>query len=181
MQPTNTPTRANPWKRYGPLIAVLVVVLAVAAIVMVSSGGDDGEDATSGSTTTTEGANLAPGVMNWSTAQAQGLTDQIEWGARCDTERGQLAFPSYFAPECYAPFTGDNGGATGPGVTADSVKVVLYLTPETDPVIDFITSAVDSDDTNAQTEQTVRGFLEFYQSFYETYGRTYELGLRYNY
>ena len=37
----------------------------------------------------------------------------MRWDERCDTERGTIAVPDYFAPECYAPFEGDNGGATG--------------------------------------------------------------------
>ncbi len=35
--------------------------------------------------------------------------------------------PDFFAADCYAPFTGDNGGATSPGVTADEITIVVYL------------------------------------------------------
>ena len=58
----------------------------------------------------------------------------------------------FFAPECYAPFEGDNGGATAQGVTADSIKVVYYLGPDDDPIINYITAAIANDDTNADSE-----------------------------
>ena len=34
-------------------------------------------------------------------------------------------------------------------MTADSINVVVYVAPETDPILDFITAAINNDDTNA--------------------------------
>ena len=34
--------------------------------------------------------------------------------------------PSVYAPPCVPVFEGDNGGATSPGVTADSITIVVY-------------------------------------------------------
>lgn len=174
MEPTRRerPARRGDLARYGPVIGILAAVAVVAVVVVVAGGGDD-EEAT---TTTVAGGPVAPaGVVSWSDAVAAGTVDEIDWGSRCDTERGRLAFPSYFAGECYAPFEGDNGGATAPGVTGETITVVQYLTPENDPVIDFITREIATDDTNAETAETLRGFAEFYQAFHETYGRTVEL------
>jgi hypothetical protein len=172
-QSSNAPQRSSGLKRYGPLIAILVVAAIVAVVVIVVAGGGDDEtastDATSGLVASREG------VTSWSQAEEQGITDTIEWGTRCDTSRGTAAFPSFFAPECYAPFTGDNGGATADGVTADSVKVIYYQGPEVDPVIDFITSEIQVNDTNEDDQATLSGFNEFYKGFYETYGRTVDL------
>jgi hypothetical protein len=169
----NAPQRTSGLKRYGPLIAIVVVVAIVAVIVIIASGGDD-DEATS--TDTTGGlATSLEGVTSWSQAEAQGITDEIEWGDRCNTEIGRAAYPSFFAPECYAPFTGDNGGATTRGVTADTIKVVFYQTPDTDPVIDFITREIQVDDTNAEDAATLNGFNEFYAEFFETYGRNIEI------
>ena len=97
------------------------------------------------------------------------------WDERCDTDRGTIAVPDYFAPECYAPFEGDNGGATATGVTADSIKVVFYLAQEEDPIIRYITDAIASDDTNEQQIETMQNVIRYYESFYETYGRSVEL------
>lgn len=99
----------------------------------------------------------------------------MAWDERCDTERGTLAVPDYFAPECFAPFEGDNGGATSRGVTADTIKVVFYLAQEEDPVIKYITDAIDGDDTNAQQIETMQDVARYYEAFYELYGRTIEL------
>ncbi len=111
--------------------------------------------------------------LSFSDAEEQGI--EVEWDERCDTERGTIAVPDYFAPECYAPFEGDNGGATAPGVTADSIKVVYYLAQEEDPIINYITDAIASDDTNEQQIETMQNVVRFYETYYETYGRTVEL------
>jgi hypothetical protein len=156
------------------LIGILVIAAIVAVIVIVvASGGDDDDTA---STDTTSGLSTSlEGVVSWTTAEEQGITDTIDWGERCNTDIGRAAYPSFFAPECYAPFTGDNGGATAPGVTADSVKVIFYQTPETDPVIDFITREIQVNDTNEDDAATLRGFNEFYAKYFETYGRQVDL------
>ncbi len=74
----------------------------------------------------------------------------------CDPETGHLAVRDFFAPECYAPFEGDNGGETASGVTADSIKVVYYLGPDDDPIINYITAAIANDDTNADSGTDAR-------------------------
>ena len=169
----NAPQRTSGLRRYGPLIGIVVVLAVVAVIVIIAAGGSDDDTA---STDTTSGlAGSLEGVVSWTQAEEQGITDTIDWGERCDTTTGRAAYPSFFAPECYAPFTGDNGGATATGVTADSVKVIYYLTPETDPVIDFITREIQVDDTNQQVADTLDGFNEFYGKYFETYGRKIDL------
>jgi hypothetical protein len=40
----------------------------------------------------------------------QGQLHQL--GSRCNVATGTLKYPSFFAGECYAPFNGNNGGAT---------------------------------------------------------------------
>ena len=111
--------------------------------------------------------------LSFTQAEEQGI--DVEWGDRCDPETGRLAVPDFFAPECYAPFEGDNGGATAPGVTADSIKVVYYLGPEDDPIINYITDAIANDDTNADSEATLTTMRDYYETYYELYGRKVEL------
>jgi hypothetical protein len=111
--------------------------------------------------------------LSFSQAEEQGI--EVAWDERCDTERGTVAVQWYFAPECYAPFEGDNGGATASGVTADSIKVVMYQGPDDDPIINYLTDAIAVDDSNADVEQTARDMLEMFQSYYEFYGRTIDL------
>ena len=87
--------------------------------------------------------------LSFAQAEEQGLTDQIDWGDRCDTATGQLAVPDFFAQPCMAPFTGDNGGATDTGVTADEITIVYYEGQEGDPIIAYISDAVAADETQA--------------------------------
>ncbi|MFP5487407.1 MAG: hypothetical protein ACLGHQ_03775, partial [Acidimicrobiia bacterium] len=111
--------------------------------------------------------------LSFSQAQEQGI--EVEWGERCDTSTGRVAVQWYFAPECYAPFSGDNGGETATGVTADTIKVVQYLGPDNDPIINYLSDAVAVDDTNADSEQTARDMLRMFEDYYELYGRSIEL------
>src|SRR4029079_1205033 len=109
--------------------------------------------------------------MSFSQAEEAGLTDQIEWGARCDTETGRIAVPDFFAPECYAPFEGDNGGATAPGVTGDTINVVYYAGQEVCPIIRYVTDAIAVDDTPEQQFETMGNIIKYYETYFETYGR----------
>jgi hypothetical protein len=82
--------------------------------------------------------------------------------------------PNAYEMECFADVA-DNGGATAPGVTAETVKVVVYQAPENDPVLDFITGPINADDTSAQLAATYQGFTDMFNAVLQTYGRTVEL------
>lgn len=145
--------------------------------------GDDGEDPSVETTPDSTGpapgddapvdTGLPDGVMTISVAAELGL--DIDFGRRCDAERGTLAVPNFFAPECFAPFEGDNGGATAPGVTEDSIKIVWWTARDADPVLSYVTSAILNDDTTADDEHTMHKLVEYYESYYETYGRKVDL------
>ena len=68
---------------------------------------------------------------------------------------------------------GGNGGATSTGVTATRQSRLLPDI-DVDPVIDFITSEIKVDDTNADEAATLTGFNE-YSKYFETYGRKIDL------
>jgi hypothetical protein len=155
-------------RRYGPIVAIAVVVVVVIAVVAVSGGGDDSSD--DSATTTSDVAGEA--ALSFSQAEDQGI--EVDWPDTCDTERGTVAIPNYFAPECYAPFEGDNGGATDAGVTADTITIALYQSPP-NPITDFILGGFGITDTNEQVIETVQTYIDMFQEYYETYGRTVEL------
>ena len=117
---------------------------------------------------------LPPGVIPFSVAQDLGL-DDIDWGPRCDPEAGLLAVPSFFRPECFAPFDGDNGGATAPGVTEDTIRIVYWSAQQSDPVLNYLTDAIVNDDTNADVEDTLNELIAYHEAYWETYGRSVEL------
>jgi hypothetical protein len=104
-------------RRYGPIAAV--VVLVVGAIVLFGGGGDDdGDDSGSGDTAEIASGDdlIRSGPMTPQRAELEGV-DDVDFGPTCDPETGRLALPLRTAPPCVEPFTGDNGGATSPGVT----------------------------------------------------------------
>ncbi len=172
MQPSAPPPRSVLLRRYGPLIAIGVALVVVAAVVLATKGsGPKASPDTAAKPRSTQTA----GVMSWTQAAAEGKTNSIDWGSRCDTSTGKLKIPYYFAGQCYAPFKGSNGGATYQGVTANSIKVVLYLAEPHDPVLSYIEGSIADTDTNAQTIATVNGYAKFLQAYYETYGRTIDL------
>jgi hypothetical protein len=202
MQPAQaegTGSSSSSLKKWGPIAAIGLVVAAIVGLVVVSGGDDDDAapvDTTTAATepasteapadttpaeTTPEGTEPPAGgdggpivyPLSFSQAEEQGI--DVAWDERCDTTTGQLAIQWFFAPECFAPFEGDNGGATSRGVTADTIKVVQYFGPDDDPIINYLSDAVAVDDTNAESEQTARDMLGMFDQFYETYGRKIEL------
>ena len=88
----------------------------------------------------------------------------------CDPATGRIRFPSLFAPECVVPWPegADNGGATSQGVTADTIKIVLYETPN--PQQDNPTSP----DVATRERQAKATLLAFANS-YELWGRKLEI------
>jgi hypothetical protein len=170
MQPTAPPPPRVFLRRYGPLVAIVAVLAVVAGIVLAGRGSGP----KNGPGTSRTVARIA-GAISWSQAAADGKTKSIHWGSRCNTTTGKLKYPYYFAGQCYAPFTGNNGGATYQGVTAHSIKVVLYLAEPHDPILSYIEGSIADTDTNQQTIETVQGYVKFLQAYYETYGRTIDL------
>jgi hypothetical protein len=153
------------------LIAIVVLVAVIAGAVALGGGGGESEDEG-----TDGGVDRPEGALTFSQAEEEGI--DVTWPETCDTETGRVAIPSNFATECYAPFMGDNGGATSTGVTADTIKIVWYVPPP-DPLIDSIIGAIEGDDTPEEQEATLQGFIEGYEQFYETYGRDVEM-IRYD-
>ena len=161
-------------RRWGPIIAIVVVLAIIGALVALS-GGDDDEDATSDGGDTTEtteeaGGDGPEGAITYNQAKADGTLADHTFLESCDTDTGRVAMPNQFAAECYAN-ADDNGGATAPGVTADEIKVVVYLTPENDAVLNFITAPIKNDDTNEQDAETLQVLTDMFNATYQTYGR----------
>ena len=196
--------RSRQLRRWGPIAAVVVLAVVGGIVLATRDSGDDASSDTTaatsagttalaptsvastappgstvaGSDTTTAGTAGPAQVtfpLSFAEATQQGLADRIDWGARCDTSRGKLAVPDFFAQPCFAPFTGDNGGATAPGVTDDAITIVYYEGQETDPIIAYITDAIRSDDTNGDQFATMKELVRYYETYYELYGRKVNL------
>jgi hypothetical protein len=162
---------SNALKRYGPIAIVLAVIVGV--IAFAGSGGDDDDDGGGGDDGGTEQASGLP--LTFQEAEEEGI-DDIDWGEGCDTDRGRMALPIRNAAPCVEPWdeAEDNGGATSPGVTADSIKIVVYQ-GEPDPLQQVLVSDAGGDTDPAVTAQTVVDYLTMLSDVYETYGRTLDV------
>jgi hypothetical protein len=163
-------------RTWGPLAAVLAALAAVAVLVLAGDG--TGTGSAGGATATTAlppGEGLPEEVLPFSVAEERGVADEIDWGPTCDPTTGVLRLPLSPAPQCFAPFTGDNGGASATGVTGDAIRVVVYLPQRNDPILSFIYRQIGNTDTPDKVFATYQGFNEILDRYYETYGRTVEL------
>ena len=172
-QPTND--RSRQLKRYGPLAIIAVIAIVILVVVVVAGGGDDEpEDVTGGGGSSTTAPSGGPeGAITFDEATEAGNVDDYTF-PNCDTETGKVAMPFYFVQQCFADVE-DNGGETSRGVTADTIKVGVYVAQEDDAVINYITQAINNDDTNAQVKETYQGYADMFNEMYQTYGRKVEL------
>jgi hypothetical protein len=167
-------------RRYGAFYAIAVVV-AVLLVVLPGRGKDDdgdkagGDDVAAGADSG-DGDGGDAGDAAWKPASGavkvgEGTT---AGGVACKDGGKQVPDLQYSIP-CVAKFTGDNGGATSRGVTADSIKIVIRTFPttansqETDKAIRDAGFAT-ADDAKAIRQQ----FQKYLNENYELYGRKVE-------
>jgi hypothetical protein len=159
-------------RRYGPFVVIAIVIGAVA---LIFGGGDDGDgdgDTAAGEGTATQEDLILSGPMTPERAELEGV-DDVDFGPNCDTSTGRIMIPTVLAPPCVEPFEGDNGGATAPGVTEDSVKIVYYQSdPDLDPLTTATVAGAGAQVDVESARRTIEGFVELYSDIYETYGRT---------
>lgn len=159
MEPTPRSERSSSRKllRYAPFVGI---VLAVVLIWLLFGRSDDDNS----STPTPTGPTSGPVVLS---ANNQ---DSVDWGKNCDVERGTVAVPLTYAPPCVEPFSGDNGGATAQGITADTITIALYQAQP--DILEQTFFQQSGSDESLQTElETVQQYVKFFESHYETYGR----------
>jgi ABC-type branched-subunit amino acid transport system substrate-binding protein len=160
-------------RRYAPFVTIAT---AVGLAVAIWGGPEDGAVTGTGPGT---GGNqevasqeelISSGPMTPQRAELEGV--EVDFGPRCDTERGRIMLPTVLAPPCVEPFSGDNGGATSPGVTADEVKIVYYeIDPAVDPSGAALASATGADVDPETSRLAVQDYVELYNEVFETYGR----------
>jgi len=174
------PTGSSPMKKYGPLIGIVVVILVIAGAVTLAGKKDTtesganttgtGTNGGSSSATTAGGANGAP--ITYDQAKKDGKEGSTQWVDNCDPATGRIKVPSVFAPACVPKYSGTNGGATSPGVTADKITIVLYTPPDNADILSRFTSQLD---TKEDTKETQAKYAEMFQNTFQTYGRKVEL------
>ncbi|HEX5587641.1 MAG TPA: hypothetical protein VFZ17_10050, partial [Acidimicrobiia bacterium] len=121
----------------------------------------------------TAAGNKAAGPLTFDEAKAQGK--QVDWGPNCDTTTGRVAVPSGYAPPCVEPWTGgDNGGATAPGVTATTIRVVLYQS-QPDVLEQAFFEETGSDESLEKERQTTQAYVDYFSAHYELSGRKVDM------
>jgi Periplasmic binding protein len=160
--------RRSPMARYAPFIAVVAIVAIVAIVLSTRDNGKKKGVAVSGASS----ASNVP--IFYSEAKADGTLDKYTWQDHCDKDTGNLAIPIVGPPPCVPKFSGDNGGATSVGVTADTIRIGYYMA-KPDPAFDALTKAAGAYDTPASIEQTVKNYVQIFANMYELYGRKIQL------
>ena len=149
----------------------MVALIAAAVLVFGRGGGDDDDDDEAAAGDTSQEDLILSGPMTPQRAELEGETD-VDFGPNCDPATGKLRLPTVYAPPCVVPFAGDNGGATATGVTADSVKIVVYLAdPEVDPVSTALIAGAGADVSPEAAAQTMRDYAAVFNAVFESYGR----------
>jgi len=99
-------------------------------------------------------------------------------GPDCDPKTGRVQIPSKFAPPCKPQYAaGTNGGATYPGVSAETINVVAYR-GQGDPATTAALKAANAADEEPDTRETLKRYVEILQNHYETYGRKVVLSFK---
>ena len=91
------------------------------------------------------------------------------------TEDGKQTDLISTAPDCKPTFVGDNGGATYPGVTGDSIKFIRWSCQSNEQV-NAILQTQGLAATEQETDDMVHAVMDWMHATYEFYGRklTYE-------
>ena len=136
--------------RYVPAIAVVAVLVVAGAL---TSGGTD-----SGASS----HHVRPGTLPLTFDQAQARGVNVDWGPTCDTTRGTVAVPLWYAPPCVEPWTGgDNGGATAPGVSRDEIVVAVYQA-QPDLLEQTFLERSGSDESLGAETATIQQYVDFF-------------------
>lgn len=171
MSPAERPwPHLNPLRRWGP-VAVVVAVLVAAGVVATVNTTTGDKAATSAAGSANNPADNPDLPVTYQMAQKQGRVGDEKWSTGCDHKTGRLAVPLVYTPPCVAVHTGDNGGATAPGVTATTITVVVYEAPPGD-LASALQAQSDPPDVVFATEQKL---VEEFNHLFTMSGRQVKL------
>jgi hypothetical protein len=175
---------------YGPL-GVMLVTLALLATLVPSkapepgavglrAGSGTGElegGSVDGTAPGDDGGGTADGVASSGAGPAPaGRTPgaRVALGSSCEGGTRQTREP--YSPPCIT-FSGDNGGATAPGVTADTITVTFREgdLPSIYAVAGQVAERANIKDTEEDIRRTIRAYFDYFNKKFQLYGRKAEV------
>jgi hypothetical protein len=144
-------------KGYAPLVVLVAALIAMVAVVP-SRVPDDVAGAGGGTATEVGEGQPATG-----------------WGTSVSACDGPQVPGMSYSPPCFA-FTGDNGGATTRGVTADTIRIT-YRKSADQNLLKLLADlgGVELDESNEEMARTAEALAEYFNSHFQLYGRKIEL------
>lgn len=148
----------RPLRGYAPLVVLVAGIVTMVALVP-SRVPDDLAAAGPGSAVEGEDGQPATGWDETVTA--------------CPDRADQVDAP--YSPPCFG-FSGDNGGATSRGVTADTIEVSYRITSDENLLVLLgLLGNVPLDETNEEMARTAEALVEYFNANFEFYGRQIEM------
>jgi hypothetical protein len=144
---------------YAPLVVLVAALVVMVALVpstipdgLAGADGGDAVEVGAGQTATGWGETVTP----------------------CPDRPLQVPDLGY-SPPCYA-FSGDNGGETARGVTADTIEVSYRITSDPNLLVLLGTlGGVPLDESNEEMARTAEALVEYFNANFQLYGRKIEL------
>ncbi|HXB36368.1 MAG TPA: hypothetical protein VNU75_01565 [Acidimicrobiales bacterium] len=178
-------------KGYGPLAALLVAFVLMAMLVptkapqqdvvhetqKVTGGtgtgtgtGTNAAAATAGSTT--GGSAGAAGAGATAGAKTSGAAASATAAGHTGACAGAQVPGDPYSPPCIS-FSGSNGGATSPGVTANQINVTYRITSDSESFQQTLASLGGANivDTTADIERTITALATYFDNHFQFYGR----------
>ena len=172
--------RGQPLRRWGPLPPSPSSRCSPSSACSSSRGGGDDDDEDDDAPRRRRHRRRRrgeppEGAISFAEAEEEGTLDAAPSARRPATRRpAAWPCPYYFAPECYADVETTAARPT-PGVTADTIKVVVYVARGRPGPRLHHRRDQRNDDTNAQVGRDLQGYADMFNAIYQTYGRTVEL------
>jgi hypothetical protein len=168
---SNRGAGAKAMRRYGPIAIIVILIGGIALIAGLKNNGKKDNNISASNSTTATTSDLP---LTFQQAKAQGSS--VDFGPTCDPKTGRVAIPLIGAPQCVQPWDASksNGGATYTGVTANSIKVAVYV-GQNDPLQQAIVANAGASVKPDDYYKTDVGYLEGFAKYYQLYGRKLDI------
>ncbi|HSZ36470.1 MAG TPA: hypothetical protein VK773_05205 [Acidimicrobiales bacterium] len=180
-------------KGYGPLAALLVAFVLMAMLVPTKApqqdvvhetqrvpggtgtgtgAGTGGSAGTAGSTTGGSAGTAGAGAAGSGAKTASRAAASASAAGHTSACAGQQVAGDPYSPPCIA-FSGNNGGATSPGVSGNQINVTYRITADSESFQQTLASLGGANivDTTADIERTINALATYFDNHFQFYGR----------